>query len=189
MADWTELMPDGVQNPIVVEIRRPIHQTGEGPHDHEVGELPHMDPWLSAELQRVWNDPEWNDSKSMILEELGADHLAILFLGQFEHWRAKTGGPGDRDRRPRPLGHDIYITVHLPPTVATTPEEEVRATRTLMEWAESSELGIILDRVVRGSRTAHISARGRGYYRIADLGHIAKRDEVPGQSRLILGLV
>lgn len=175
MANWTDSLPEGVENPIVVEIRQALPKGRVG---QKVEEFPGMDAGLRAQLQRLEDDPEWNNSKAKMLQEIGADHLTVLFLGEVEHWRAKTGLPGDRDRKPGPPGRDVNIIVHLPPTAAKTEEDEIRATQVVADWFESSELGRLLFRTARASGIDHIGARGRRYSAKADIGYLAKLEDI-----------
>ncbi len=166
MSHFTEFLPDRVENPIVVEIRHPFTM--------EEGDPQRMDDGLHGELHRVGTDAEWLDSKSKMANDLGADEIAILLVNQVTHWRAKTGKRGDPDRKKYPRGQDVYITVHLPPTVRLDAE---RATQALMDWLESSEFGEVLLQWVRSSRMiSHISARGERYSGKEELGFLVKED-------------
>jgi hypothetical protein len=165
MAEWTELLPKGVVNPIVVEILHPLKN-----------ESPEVDPRLQADLERLRGDAAFNESKNKMLQQVGADLFSMLFIGT-EYWRGKdqenTGGVRSTD----PQGREVNIVVHLPPSAARTPQEEASATQLVLDWLAASELGKALRRVAQG-RISNFSARGRRYDNIKSLGQIVKKEDV-----------
>ncbi len=169
MADWTELLPQEMETPIVIEIRFP---------DGWIQHKPEAVKKFHADIESLVDDPEWLNSKSEILRQLGADHIVILTNSIDEHWVAMEGEPGRADRRPGPPGGDVYFNVYLPPTVAATAADEERATRTVMDWFEASKVGQTMLRTARGLGMRHASAGGVRYVKKADLGHIRQREEI-----------
>lgn len=161
MRNWTELLPAGVQNPIVIEIRCPDSWVTPAARNR-----------LKAEVGTLAEDQKWLDSKSEMSSQLGADALSILFLAKDEHWLAKEGEPGRPDRRPSPPAGDVFIRVHLPPAVATTPEDEARVTQAVMDWFESSKLGRACYSEGHGAGMRRVSARGVRYSKLQDLTYI-----------------
>ncbi|MDQ3802438.1 MAG: hypothetical protein M3416_01060 [Acidobacteriota bacterium] len=115
MSDWISYLPDGVQNPIVIELRHPPSMRADRQQDEK----------SRAEAIALVNDSEFLASRKQICQQLGADHISVLTI-------PVGGGPGG--------GGGVGITVHLPPTVTGDPASAAQA---VLEWFDSSKLGQI----------------------------------------------
>lgn len=113
MADWTQYLPDGVQNPIAIELRHPASWRQDPDEDNKS-----RDATIA-----LLADKEFIASRQAVCDKVGADHVSILTI--------PVGG-GD--------GGGVGVTVHLPPTVTQDP---ATAAQTVLDWFDSSKIGQI----------------------------------------------
>ena len=170
MSHWTELLADGAEKPIILEIHHPLQQKTDAPKPGD--KFSAMDPRLRTDLERLVGDEAFVASHKKMVEDAGGDPFLIFFIGA-EHWRGKDPDTGKVD----PPGREVNITVHLPASAAPTQLEEAAVTQKVMEWIDGSELGKSLRRVAQG-RISHISARGRRYDRKEDIGQIVRPEDL-----------
>lgn len=168
MASWIELLPEGAQNFIVIEVR----------HPKSWRENQEIDNRVRDEIWALPANNEYYDSKDELCQQLGVDFISILAVPIQEHWRRQEGEPGQPGRRPGPPPREVFVNVHLPASVATTPERVENVTRTVMDWFESSALGQIMLRVGHSHNMAHVSASGSSFATAAELTHIQQSEDI-----------
>ena len=146
MSDWTELLPEGVVNPIVLEVRHPAAWRADRAADDAA----------KAKIEALVDDPDYNESLNRMIGAVGADYFTLLTVAD----------ESDAER--------AHVEVHLPKSV----EDEERATKIVMKWLKSSELGEVLYGEGRKHGMKPEKVHGKRYGKLRDLRDLKPMKDV-----------
>lgn len=118
MPGWVELLPDGVQNPIVIEIQHPKALRGNKSDDAQARQ----------QTIRLNKDDGFLQSRKDIAADYDADHVTVLLVPSDD---VETKGPKDKN---------IFVNVHFPPTTQAEPSTAAAA---VWGWFKGSAMGKI----------------------------------------------